>query len=147
MQASTKGQIGALAFGVALEKAQNGAPPMSKAEFDGLCETVFMELERAVEAVLTGKATPTPKPKRTPRKAAEPASGGAKRSGIAEDMLRAFIGTAHSEARTLQEIADRFDVSKGVALRAVKALSGHRVATGERTAGQPGKAPAVFWVE
>lgn len=149
MQATTKGQLGALAFNVALEKAQTGAPPLSKAEFDGLCETVAMELERAVDAVLNGKAfSAATKPKLSARKAPAPSdANGAKRSGIDHAALKAYVGGSQEGGATLQQIADNFKVSKGVAQRALKALPGLRFADGPKAEGKRGAPPTVYWLE
>jgi hypothetical protein len=152
MQATTKGQIGALAFNVALEKAQSGAPPMSKAEFDGLCETVAVELEWAVEVVLSGKTATTAKPKRASRKASapkvpSPSTGNGKRPGIDPEALKAYVGSSKEGAASLQQIADNFGVSKGVAQRAVEALPGVKSALGTKIEGKRGVPPTAYWVE
>lgn len=145
MNEITKGQIGALAFNVAMEKAQSGAPPMSKAKFDGLCETVLAEIERAVEAVLSGKVgtkEEKAKPTRKPRKEANGATGG---KGVDGEALFHFLNTAGKS--TLQEIAEHFQVSKGVAERALAAL-GNKVKSekGINPPGKRGKAPTVYFL-
>lgn len=92
------------------------------------------------------------KPKRATRKAAEPnaATGGGKRTGIDPEELRNFLSQpvgGVSNPATLQEIANHFSVSKGVAERAIKALPGVKSGPGTKPEGQRGKAPTVYWVE
>lgn len=148
MNEALNAQIEALAFGVALEKTVSGSAPKSRADFEALFETVAEEVKRVVDAIEDGKAPTVPtKPKRAPRKSAESSSGGGKRPGIEEDSLRVFLGHERSKARTLQEIADQFSVSKGVAKRAVGALQGVKSATAENHAGKRGVPPAVYWLE
>lgn len=144
MNEITKGQIGALAFNVAMEKAQSGAPPMSKAEFDGLCETVLAEIERAVEAVLSGKVGAEEEKAKFARKARK-ATGEAGGKGVDGEALFHFLNTAGKS--TLQEIAERFAVSKGVAERALAAL-GDKVKSekGINPPGKRGKAPTVYFL-
>ena len=95
------------------------------------------------------KAKAPTKPKKAPRKAAEPkATTGGKRSGIEPEAIKAFIGKSQEGAASLQQIADNFKVSKGVAQRALGALgSAVKSATGPAVAGKRGKAPTVFWIE
>jgi hypothetical protein len=148
MNDELKWQIEALAFGVALEKTVSGSAPKSKADFEALCETVAEEVKRVVDAIEDGKVPTVPtKPKRAPRKSAESSSGGGKRPAIAGDSLRVFLGHERSNASTLQEIADQFSVSKGVAKRAVEALPGVRSAPADNHSGKRGVPPTVYWLE
>lgn len=139
-----------LAVQVVAQKIADGTLDVSGSQ-------TFEELARKVEAAVLDLAkdfgapngeTKSAKPKRAPRAAAKPlgtATGG-KRSGIDAAALRTYIGTAHSEAHTLQEIADHFSVSKGVAQRAVTAL-GEAVKSATGSQGKRGKAPFVYWLE
>lgn len=146
MNEALKLQLEALAFGVALETVSRSAPK-SRSDFEALCETVAEELKRVVDAIEDGKAPAAPaKPKRATRKAAEPTSSGGKRSGIDAELLKAYIGKSQDGAASLQQIADHFSVSKGVAKRAVEALPGVQSVTGAPSAGKRGVPPIVYWV-
>lgn len=150
MQEAVKKKIEGLAFDVALGMFVSNGVPGSRAEFDALLDVVGGELTRVVETLEAGKIGNVPtKPKKAPRKSAEPkAATGGKRSGIEPEALKAFIGKSQEGAASLQQIAENFGVSKGVAKRAVEALgSAVKSATGPAVAGKRGKAPTVFWVE
>lgn len=150
MNEAVKKQLEAVAFSVALEKASNNegqsGASMGKADFNALCETVSEELKRVVNAIEAGQAVAPTKPKRTARKApaySEPK--GTKRTGIEPEAMKAYLGKSQEGAATLQQIADNFKVSKGVAQRALEKLSVLHSAPGP--AGKRGKAPMVYWTE
>jgi hypothetical protein len=137
-----------LAVQVVAQKIADGELDVSGSNtFEDLAhkvETAILELAKGFGA--KDKAAPA-KPRRAPRKDAEAASGGAKRQGIDPGALKAYIGASKEGAASLQQIADHFGVSKGVAKRAVEALPGVKSATGENPAGKRGVPPAVYWTE
>jgi hypothetical protein len=129
------------------------AQKIAEGQIDPLADSFEALVAQFQEAVIKvaenfGAKAPTTKPKRAPRKATEPKpTSTGKRPGIEPEALKGYIGGMHSEAHNLQEIADRFGVSKGVAQRAVEALPGVKSAEGTKEAGKRGVPPTVYWVE
>lgn len=137
-----------IAVQVVAQKIADGRIDAATVSFEALVAEFQDAVLKVAEDFAEKDKAPTAKPKKAPRKAAEPkAATGGKRTGIEPEALKAFIGKSQAGAASLQQIAENFGVSKGVAERAVKSLPAVKSATGPAVAGKRGKAPTVFWVE